>query len=149
MSVEENLRLREAANKALNDHDVNRFLSLHLESVIVRDIRSEPAKGRKALREGVEPMIRAFPDLQLVTERAFGTGDWIAEEGVALGTHKGPLEAPGAPAIPATNRPIRLPYGFFAKVDGGKFAETHIYFDQMALMTQLGLAPQGPPQRKP
>jgi len=73
MSVEENLRLREAANKALNDHDVNRFLSLHLESVIVRDIRSEPAKGRKALREGVEPMIRAFPDLQLVTERAFGT----------------------------------------------------------------------------
>ncbi len=148
MSVEENLRLSKAGNKALNDHDVDRFLSLHLESVIQRDPQNpEGVKGRQAVRAGIEPMFRAFPDLHVVPERSFGAGDWIVEEGVALGTHKGPLEAPGAPAIPATNRSIRLPYAFIAKVDGGKFVEIHLYFDQMAMMTQLGLAPQGPPPR--
>jgi predicted ester cyclase len=150
MSVEENLRLAQASNKALNDHDVERFLSLHLPSIISRDPQNvEPAKGREAVRAGIEPMFKAFPDFHVVPERSFGQGDWIVEEGVGLGTHNGPLEAPGAPPIPPTNRPVRLPYVLIAKVDGGKFAETHLYFDQMAMLTQLGLTPQGPPQRKP
>jgi steroid delta-isomerase-like uncharacterized protein len=149
-SVEENLRLSKAGNKALNDHDVERFLGLHLESVITTDPQNpEPVKGRQKIREGVAPMFRAFPDFHIVPERSFGAGDWIAEQGVAVGTHKGPLEAPGFPAIPATNRPISLRYSFIAKVDGGKFAETHLYFDQMALLAQLGVVPPGPPQRKP
>jgi predicted ester cyclase len=150
MSVEENLRLAQASNKALNDHDVERFLSLHLPSIIQRDPQNvEPAKGREAVRAGIEPMFKAFPDLHVEPERSFGQGDWIVEEGVVLGTHKGPLEAPGAPPIPPTNRPVRLPYALIAKVNGGKFAETHLYFDQAAMLTQLGLTPQGPPQRKP
>ncbi|HWM50705.1 MAG TPA: ester cyclase [Thermoplasmata archaeon] len=150
MSVEENLRLAQAGNKALNDHDVERFLSLHLSSIISRDPQNtEGAKGREAVRAGIEPMFKAFPDFHVVSERSFGQGDWIVEEGVGLGTHKGPLEAPGAPPIPATNRPVRLPYAFIAKVDGGKFAETHLYFDVAGMMAQLGLGPQPPGARKP
>src|SRR2546425_11453765 len=150
MSVADNIRLLDAGNKALNDHDVERFLSLHLPSIISRDPQNtEGAKGREAVRAGIEPMFKAFPDFRVVPERSFGQGDWIVEEGVGLGTHKGPLEAPGAPPIPATNRPVRLPYAFIAKVDGGKFAETHLYFDVAGMMTQLGLRPQPPAGRKP
>ncbi len=36
-----------------------------------------------------------------------------------------------------------------AKLEGGKFAEINLYFDQASMLTQLGLTPQGPPQRKP
>lgn len=141
-TVEENLRVREAGNKALNDHDLDRFLSLHLESVIVRDPQHpEPVKGREAIRAGLEPMLRAFPDIHLVTERSFGAGNWIAEQGFAIGTHRGPIEAPGASPIPATNRPVRIPYAFVAKIEAGKFAESHVYYDQMGMLAQLGLAP--------
>jgi predicted ester cyclase len=150
MSVEENLRLAKANNQALNDHDVERILSLHLPSVISRDPQNpQGAKGHQAIRAGIEPMFKAFPDFHVVPERTFGQGDWIVEEGVGIGTHKGPLEAPGAPPIPPTNRPVRLPYAYIAKVDGGKIAETHLYFDQVAMLTQLGLGPQAPPTRKP
>jgi steroid delta-isomerase-like uncharacterized protein len=143
MSVEENIRVADAANKALNDHDVEAFLSLHLESVIQRDPQNrEPTKGREAIRAGLEPMIQAFPDFHVVRERAFGQGDWIVEQGHAVGTHLGPLETPGGPPIPATNKQIRLPYAFIAKVEAGKFAETNLYFDVAGMMAQLGLAPQ-------
>jgi predicted ester cyclase len=149
MSVEDNLRLAKAGNKALNDHDVEGFLNLHLPSIIARDPQNpQGAKGRDAVRAGVAPMFKAFPDFRVVPERSFGQGDWIVEEGVAIGTHKGPLEAPGLPPIPATNRPVRLPYAFLAKVDGGKFAETHLYFDTAGMMAQLGLTPPAPSQSK-
>ncbi len=150
MTVEENLRLVTAVTKALNDHDVDRFLSLHLESVIQRDPQHpEGIKGREAIRAGIEPMRRAFPDLRFVQERAFGEGDWVAVQGVGIGTHTGPLEAPGAPPIPATNRSIRLPFAYVAKVDGGKFAEVNVYFDQAGMMAQLGLMPQAPAEKEP
>src|SRR2546427_2541504 len=150
MSVADNIRLLEAGNKALNDHDVERFLSLHLPSVIQRDPQNvEPAKGREAVRAGLEPMIQAFPDFHVVRERAFGEGDWVVEEGQALGTHRGPLETPVGPPIPATNKSIRLPYAFIAKVEGGKFAETHLYFDVAGMMAPLWLRPPPPSGRKP
>jgi hypothetical protein len=34
------------------------------------------------------------------------------------------------------------------KLEGGKFAEINIYFDQASLLAQLGLLPQ-PPQPEP
>ncbi len=150
MSVEENLRLVAAATKALNDQDVDGFLSHHLESVIQRDPQHvEPIKGREAIRAGIEPMLRAFPDIRFVQERAFGEGDWVAVQFVGMGTHKGPLEAPGAPPIPATNRAIRLPFAYIAKVDGGKFAEVNYYFDQAGMMAQLGLMAPGQAENEP
>src|SRR3989449_9112230 len=145
MSVAENIRLLDAGNKALNDHDVERFLSLHLPSVIQRDPQNvEPTKGREAVRAGLEPMIQAYPDFHVVRERAFGEGDWVVEQGHALGTHRGPLETPAGLTIPATNKSIRLRYAFIAKVEGGKFAETNLYFDVAGVMGQHGTGPARP-----
>ncbi len=150
MSVEENLRVIESATKAINDHDLDRFENFHLESVIQRDPQhAEPLKGRRAIRESVEPLVKAFPDLRVVMERQFGSGDWITVQGHFAGTQKAPLEAPGGPTIPATNKAIRVPYALIAKLEGGKFAEVNMYFDQMGMMAQLGLAQQGPPPKKP
>ncbi len=88
--------------------------------------------------------MKAFPDLRTRQENAFGEGDWVAVRGYMAGTHTGPLEAPGTPPIPATNRTIRVPYALVAKLEGGKFAEVNVYYDQMAFMAQLGLMPQAP-----
>src|SRR2546428_2840543 len=149
MSGAENIRWLDAGNKALNDHDVERFLSLHLPSVIQRDPQNvEPTKGREAIRAGLEPMIQAFPDFHVVRERAFGEGDWVVEQGHAIGTHLGPLETPVGPPIPATNKSIRLRYAFIAKVEGGKFAETNLYFDVAGRMAPLGIWPPQPAGKK-
>jgi predicted ester cyclase len=150
MSVEGNLKVLDAATKALNDHDLDRFERFHVNSVVQRDPQHpQGIKGAKAIRAGLEPFFKAFPDLRLVPERTFGDGDWITQVGQIRGTHQGPFEVPGGAAIPPTNKPIRLPVAMVAKIEGGKFAEVDVYFDQMGLMAQLGLVPPGPPQRKP
>jgi len=149
MSVEENLRVLEAATKALNDRDLDRFESLHLNSVVQRDPQNpQGIKGVKAIRAGLEPFLKAFPDIRLVTETQFGAGDWVTQLSHMRATHTGPLEAPGGQTIPATNKSVRLPVAMIAKLEGGKFAEVNLYFDQAGLMAQLGLLPP-PPQPEP
>ena len=149
MSVEEDLKVLDASTRALNDHDLERFESLHLNSVIQRDPQHpEGIKGVKAIRAGLEPFLKAFPDIRYVVERQFGAGDWITQVGHMRGTHTGPLEVPGGPTIPATNKPVRMPSALVARLEGGKFAEINLYFDQAGLMAQLGLGPQAPTERK-
>ena len=150
MSVEENLKVAEAMTKALNDRDLDRFESLHLNSVVQRDPQHpEGIKGVKAIRASLEPFLKAFPDIRLTAEQQFGAGDWITQLSHMRGTHTGPLEVPGGPTIPATNKSVRLQVAFVSRLEGGKFAEINVYFDQMSMMAQLGLAPQAPPPRKP
>jgi len=148
MSVEENLKVLDAATKALNDRDLDRFESMHLNSVIQRDPRhSEPMKGPKAIRASLEPFMKAFPDIRLVTERQFGAGDWVTQLSHMQATHTGPLEVPRGSTIPATNKSVRIPVALVTRLEGGKFAEINLYFDQMGLMAQLGLAPQARPEQ--
>src|SRR5256886_15826323 len=149
MSVEENLRVIEKSTKALNDRDLDTFESLHLNSVVQRDPQNpQGIKGPKAIRASLGPFLKAFPDIRMVTETQFGAGDWVTQLGHIRGTNTGPLEIPGAPTIPATKKSVRIPVAMIAKLEGRKFAEINLYFDQAGLMNQLGLTPQGPPQRQ-
>lgn len=148
MTVEKNLQIAEATTKALSDHDLDRFLSYHHESAVGRyPSTPEPVRGREAIRPGLERLIRAFPDLRLVQERAFGQGDWVTVQGHFTGTHRAPLEAPGGRTFPATNKAIRLPYALVAKIENGKIAELQAYYDLMGMAAQLGLPPPSPPKR--
>ncbi len=141
MTVEENLRIAEATTKALNDHDLDRFLSYHAESALERyPTTPEPVRGRDAIRPGLERLLTAFPDLRLVQERAFGQGDWVTVQGHFTGTQRAPLEAPGGRTFPATNKSIRLPYALVAKIEGGKISELQAYYDMMGMAAQLGLS---------
>src|SRR5207245_3998181 len=126
MSVEENLKVIDAATKALNDRDLDRFESLHLNSVIQRDPQhAEPIKGPKAIRASLEPFLKAFPDIRLVTEQQFGAGDWITQLSHMRATHTGPLEVPGGTTIHATNKSVRMPVAMDARLEGGKFGDNH------------------------
>ncbi len=146
MSVEENLRTIDAATKALNDRDFDKFESLHLNSVLQRDPQNpDGIKGPKAIRASLDAFLKGFPDIRLVTETKFGAGDWITQLSHIRGTNTGPLEMPGGQTIPATNKSIRLPVAMVARLEGGKFAEVNLFFDQASMMAQLGLSPQTSP----
>ncbi len=60
-------------------------------------------------------------------------------EGVFEGTHTATLNAPGR-SISATGKRIALPFVSVLGVAGDKFTSFAVYFDQMELLTQLGLA---------
>ena len=144
MSVEDNMRVIDAADKAFTAKDWDRFLGLHAESVVLyAPPLPEPLKGRAALKEFVQGFVKAFPDLSAEKVRSFGQGDWVAREYRTSGTHHGPLASPDGKTIPATHKRFQISECDVFKVEGGKITEVHLYFDQLGYLAQLGLAPQG------
>jgi predicted ester cyclase len=101
----------------------------------------EPLVGRHAFREFARAFVTGFPDAKLELRNVVvETDDTIVVEGTFSGTHDGPLVSP-AGEIPPTGQLIDVPFVdiFVARGDG--IAEHRIYYDQLALLAQLGLAP--------
>lgn len=141
MTVEENLKMLDAADKAFDAHDWNRFSKAHAESILLTDPSlPEPLKGRAALLQFAQAFAKAFPDLRTERVRAFGQGDWVCAEYRLSGTHTGPMPGPGGQTIPPTKKSMRISQAVVAKVERGAFTEVHLYYDLYGLMVQLGLA---------
>lgn len=79
----------------------------------------------------------AFPENRLVTESIYGDDNGGVLEGRFQGTHTGTLRAP-AGEIPATNRTVDIPFCEVHRVREGKIIDSHLYFDQMEMLAQLG-----------
>lgn len=80
----------------------------------------------------------AFPDNQLKTLQIIEGKDAVVLEGVFEGTHTATLNAPGG-SIPATGQRVAIPLTSVLRVAGDRFTSFAVYFDQMELLTQLGL----------
>ena len=88
-----------------------------------------------------ETFVGAFADARHRVDLVAASGDTVVVEGVWIGTHTGPLVTPDG-EIPATGRPLNLPFAMTVRTDGERVASLHVYFDQLAFLTQLGLVPQ-------
>ncbi len=71
----------------------------------------------------------------------FGQGNWVVSEEFVTGTNTGPVTSPTGEEIPPTNKPIRMNQALVFQVENGLIQEVHLYFDQLGMLTQLGLAP--------
>jgi steroid delta-isomerase-like uncharacterized protein len=100
-------------------------------------------KGRQGLTEFWTAWNGAFPDNQVIVRVVFAEGDRVAEESVFEGTNDGPLTNPDGSQIPATGRRVSEPFSGIHAVRDGRIVSTHFYFDQVDLLTQLGLMPAG------
>lgn len=56
-------------------------------------------------------------------------------------TNTGPMATPQG-EIPATGREVILEHGTVVTTAGGRITSWHSYFDQMVLLTQLGVGPE-------
>jgi predicted ester cyclase len=82
---------------------------------------------------------RAFPDGKLVLKSAIEAGNMVAVEGAFTGTHSGSLSGSRG-EIPPTNRQLNLDFSDLFETDGDRITRHRIYYDQVQLMSQLGLA---------
>jgi ketosteroid isomerase-like protein len=86
----------------------------------------------------------AFPDNQCRTVRIVDGGASGALEAVFEGTHTETLRAPSG-ELPATGHHVRVPFVNICAFSEGRYTDFVLYFDQIELLTQLGLinAPVG------
>ena len=95
----------------------------------------EPAIGWMA------PFLDAFPDIRHEIGPIAERDGIVAFELHVKGTHTAPLRSPEG-EIPPTGRPLDLPAVNVWRVEDGRIAAYHIYFDQMAFLGQMGLLPE-------
>ena len=81
----------------------------------------------------------AFPDNHLKTLRIVDHEDAVVLEGFFEGIHTAAFNAPGG-SIPATGHRVELPFVSVLGVSGDWFTSFAVYFDQLEVMAQLGLA---------
>jgi predicted ester cyclase len=130
--------------KAFNSHDMEalaRDSSPDIEATAPGDIK---LKGPQALKEYNQNFVSAFPDARIEAKNIFTQGNHVTVEGVFSGTHNGTLKTPMGD-IPATGRKVKGEFIQVFEVDRGLVKRDNLMYDQVQLMTQLGLAP-APPQ---
>ena len=139
MSVKENLRLIDSMMASYNARDWSKLAETYAESAIFYEPGVRPYSGRHVILSGYQALNSEFPDEQIKKVRSFGQGDWTCVEMVASGTNKGPLTGPDGKIIPPTNKSYQVEIVAVVRIENGKIAEYHEYFDRLGMLAQLGL----------
>src|SRR5437899_12529412 len=92
MSVEQNLRMVEAAFEAINDQDWDHLWGLHVANIVMSapDL-PDPVKGPQAAQEPLQASCEALPARSWKRVQGFGQGGWVCRRLSIERTHKGPL----------------------------------------------------------
>ena len=133
-------RFAEAAESSIAARDWEAYGHIFAEDlVMVTPSLPGITRGRQARVQVVQGIMQPFPDGVVEVQRSFGQGERACLEVLFTGTHTKPLPGPGGTEIPATHRAVKLPYCMVMKFQDGLVSELCEYYDQLDLMTQLGL----------
>lgn len=81
-----------------------------------------------------------FPDQRVRLDAVIAEGDYVAVRATYTGTQTGPMGE-----LPATGKPVNGPFIAFFRIESGKIAELWVEWDNVAMLSQLGMFPPPPP----
>ena len=89
-----------------------------------------------ALQQG---FMTTFPDQHVRLDQIIAEGDYVAIRATYTGTQSGPMGD-----FPATGNKVDGPFIAFFRIESGKIAELWVEWDNIDMLTQLGVFP--PPE---
>jgi predicted ester cyclase len=126
--------------RAIDTGDWDAYASLYAEDLLMETPGIPgPTRGRDVRLNLAKGLMDAFPDSHIELLRNFGAGEWACFEVLFTGTHKGAMPGPDGTEIPPTNKLVKFPYCMIVKFEDGKCSEIYEYYDQLSLLTQLGI----------
>jgi len=142
-----------SANQELLDYYVERYVAGDLDAVVglyaedaVQAMPDGFYQGRTAIRERLARELGgAFSDLTWTVDSFVEQADAFCDEWTMAGTHTGPLELPDGTQLPATGRRVQIKGMEFVQMRDGKIVVDNLYYDNLAVLGQLGLVPGGVP----
>jgi steroid delta-isomerase-like uncharacterized protein len=142
MTREEILLKADAADAAFNRHDAAALAALYSRDARLLDQAAPgPIEGRVGVQQYMAGYFAAFPDLRWERIGIEVDGNTLVEEWRATGTHDGDL-----PGLPATHRHVSVDGCSVMHFDGdGLVFEEHNYWDEAAMLRQLGAMPAQAP----
>jgi steroid delta-isomerase-like uncharacterized protein len=135
-----NVEAHRAGHEAFNQRDFETMTSQYADSISW----SDHAQGRTFTTpqefrdEFLAGWVRSSSDIRVSDPRYLDAGEAVVCTFTVTGTHDGPLGP-----FPATGRAFALPLCELWRFDaGGRVVGGDLYYDQVSLLTQLGLLPQ-------
>jgi predicted ester cyclase len=126
---------------AFNAHDEAQIRQLNSERAVLEAPGEVRLEGRDAATEYALAWLRAFPDARLTVKNELVDGEWVAQEFTFEGTHEDTMSSP-AGDIPPTHKRLNGRGVQVFRVENDAVSDTRLYFDQVQVMTQLGLMPE-------
>lgn len=131
----------DAYTAAFNAHDEEQLRSLWGDGTIFTAPGDVRLQGSDPIAEYAMGWLHAFPDARITIENELISGNWVVQQFRFEGTHTETLVGPGG-EIPATGRKVSGRGAEIIRIDDDTIVEDHLYFDQVQLLTQLGLMPE-------
>jgi hypothetical protein len=91
--------------------------------------------------DALKPMFVFAPDTKIINHPVrFGSGDWTAVIGEMEGTFSQPMQIGNGKTIAPTNKRFKLSMATIGHWKDGKMTEEYLFWDNQALLKQIGLA---------
>jgi len=128
--------------KNFNAHDLEALSRDAAPDIVLTAPGGIKLQGVQATKEYNQSWIKAFPDARVEAKKIIIQGSTGVVEGVFTGTHAGPLQTPMG-EVPPTGRKLTGEFVQVFEIDRGLVKRNHLMYDQVEVMTQLGMAPAG------
>jgi len=102
-----------------------------------------PIRGPDGVREAIEMVLSAFPDMQVKLEAVVAEGDRIAVRNSITGTHDGEYMG-----IEPTGEEVETMVVAFQRIEDGRLIEERQLVDRLAMLQQLGAVEPPNPTRR-
>jgi ketosteroid isomerase-like protein len=135
-----NVNTYRAGHEAFNQRDFGAMTRHYADNIAWSDhSQGRTFRTPDEFRDDFLPgWVTASSDIRITDPRYIDAGDTVVCTFTAVGTHDGPLGA-----SLATGRRFALPLCEMWHFDsGGRVVGGDLYYDQLSLLTQLGLMPQ-------
>lgn len=133
MAENENIELAKKQIAALNARDLDTYVSRIDESYVGESELGGTVRGREGVRQYLETILRAFPDLKIDIEEVIASGNSVVTRFRMTATHKGSYAG-----IAATNKSVVLNACSVTEVRNAKSLRSRLYADNAALLQQVG-----------
>ena len=124
-----------------NAGDIDGYVSCYAEDAVMT-LPAGTFHGRAAIRGAWGRETAAFPDQVLTIGTTFEQGGTLADEFTWAATNTGPLVLRDGTEVSPTGRRVEIKGMELVQMREGEIALHHVYFDYMALLSQLGLLPR-------
>ncbi|MEP7105604.1 MAG: ester cyclase [Chloroflexota bacterium] len=125
---------------AFNSHDEKAIEQLHADNIKFEAPGGVRLEGKTAATQYAMGWLKAFPDGKMTIRKQIVSDPWVVQEFTMEGTHTGVLDGPAGKVLP-TGKRLSNQAVSIVRYDNGRQTEVHLYYDQAAVMTQLGLMP--------
>jgi steroid delta-isomerase-like uncharacterized protein len=138
MSEQNKNVVRRCIEEMWNKNDVSLADQLFAPNYTHHDAATPDAgRGPESEKKRLAQYRGAFPDLRMTIEDLISEGDLVMARWSARGTHRGELNG-----IAPTGKQFQITGVSICRITNGKMAEGWVNWDALALMQQLGVAPE-------